>query len=451
MKRTITCLISSALLLSFAPVARATDSELTVMSRNIYLGADVGVAMELLPDFPAATQFMWDQMRKTDFPARSKLLAKEIESENPDVIGIQEATKWYCQKGPVAEQIVVFDFVNILLEDLQKAGLNYEIASKGENFAQNVGFEIAPIPLLTKASDNELFPELFSSTEAFCGFEIADVLLIKQSLASSVLAVGTAEYKEKYTIIPTVMSIYRGYSWADISINGKPVRFVTTHLESSFDDQEVPVSKIQADQLLKDLEKTKIPIVLIGDFNSDPRDPRSTADLNPGGQPAQNEVCQPQVSNPTKQSAIAQCSAYWTIVQAGFTDVGPDSGDAQNFTWGMDALLTGPEQNRLAVAQKLGNTQGFTDRLDYVFIKGSIEVADANLIGQFGSAGWASDHAGLVAKFQVTEKVNYAEIALAQHNRFPLGFWQILALVGFGLIVIRFTKKRLAKSSAKSS
>ena len=37
---------------------------ITVMSRNIYLGADVGVALDLIPNFPAAAQFMWDQMKQ---------------------------------------------------------------------------------------------------------------------------------------------------------------------------------------------------------------------------------------------------------------------------------------------------------------------------------------------------------------------------------------------------
>jgi hypothetical protein len=41
---------------------------------------------------------MWDQMRKTDFQARAKLLAKEINQNQPDLIGIQEATIWKCQK-----------------------------------------------------------------------------------------------------------------------------------------------------------------------------------------------------------------------------------------------------------------------------------------------------------------------------------------------------------------
>ena len=40
----------SSLLLTLIPPANAAEPTITVMSRNLYLGADVGVAMELIPD-----------------------------------------------------------------------------------------------------------------------------------------------------------------------------------------------------------------------------------------------------------------------------------------------------------------------------------------------------------------------------------------------------------------
>lgn len=420
-----------AMFLSFAPAApsSAQDSPLVVMSRNIYLGADVGIAMELLPNFPAATQFMWDQMRQTDFESRSSGLVAEISQEVPDVIGIQEGTRWYCQAGPLSDEVVVFDFVDILLEQLRSAGLDYVIATKDGHTAQNVGFKIAPIPLLTKATDPEIFPDLFGNSSAYCGFEIADVLLVNGKLAQDVLAVGNTEYSQKYTIIPTVMSVYRGYSWADISIDGKPVRFVTTHLESLFSEDDVPNSKIQADQLVSNLADTKIPIVLIGDFNSDPRDPRPRSGPNPGLQPSENSLCAKQIDNPSIETADATCNAFWTISRGGFTSVGPDELASTNFTWGINALLTGPDPLRSQMATEMGNTAGFTDRLDYIFIKGPIEVTGAKLVGHVSGQKWASDHAGIVASLNLSEPIEYQEVRLAENMRFPLGFWQIFPVI----------------------
>ena len=74
-------------------------------------------------------------------------------------------------------------------------------------------------------------------------------LLVKSDLSAQVKAVGTTEYESAYTIIPTLMTVYRGFSWADISLKGTDIRFVTTHLESLWDEGEVPLAKIQADQL----------------------------------------------------------------------------------------------------------------------------------------------------------------------------------------------------------
>ena len=78
--RGVTALVISAVsTVLITPIsAQAAEPTLTVMSRNIYLGADVGVALELIPNMPAAGQFMWDQVNKNDFSKRSIALAAEI-------------------------------------------------------------------------------------------------------------------------------------------------------------------------------------------------------------------------------------------------------------------------------------------------------------------------------------------------------------------------------------
>ena len=65
--RKVAIFLSTLLLATSSPTAHAADANVKVMSRNIYLGADVGVAMKLIPDFKAAAQFMWDQVAATDF------------------------------------------------------------------------------------------------------------------------------------------------------------------------------------------------------------------------------------------------------------------------------------------------------------------------------------------------------------------------------------------------
>jgi hypothetical protein len=68
------------------------------------------------------------------------------------------------------------------------------------------------------------------------------------------------------------------------------------------------------------------------------------------------------------------------MVQAGFTDSGPDARDPANATWGASALLAGPDLQRLTQAE--GNPYGFTDRLDYIFVANGVTVRDAGLVGE---------------------------------------------------------------------
>ncbi len=50
---------------------------LSVMTRTLYLGADVGQALQLLPDLPAAAQDMWNQV------AATRLAAERLGIETP--------------------------------------------------------------------------------------------------------------------------------------------------------------------------------------------------------------------------------------------------------------------------------------------------------------------------------------------------------------------------------
>ena len=242
------------------------------MSRNIYLGADVGVALELIPNLPAAAQFMWEQVQQTNFAERKAILAKEIMDESPDVIGLQEATIWYCKAKPWSSKTEVYNFTTELLAAL---GGTYVIAEKDGEQAFNPGYSIGPIPFLTTVNDAKTFQPLFGQNSASCGFQIGDALLIKKELRQYVNQVGNSEYEAAYKVVPTIMEVHRGYTWADITMQGSNVRFVSTHLESLWDGNKVPKAADQARQLVADLTNTKSPIVVIGDFNSDPRDPRA--------------------------------------------------------------------------------------------------------------------------------------------------------------------------------
>ena len=435
-----------ALCLIVAPSAHAVDQPLTVASRNLYLGADVGVALELIPDFPAAAQFMWEQVAATDFTQRAPGLAKEIIESGADVVGIQEATHWYCKKNLWSKKVVVFDFLKEFLAATKTAGSEYVLASKNGVDALNIGYSIPAIPYLTMVTDPKTFQPLFGSDKAACGFEIGDAIVVKKELKSQILAVGNSEYETSYSIVPQLMTIYRGYTWIDLRHQGSNVRIISTHLESLWDSNKVPNAALQAKQLIHDLSKTTMPVIVLGDFNSDPRDPRPDAKSNPGGQPEASETCNAQVKNPTPITAIESCNAYWLMRKAGFTDAGPDAINPKNFTWGMNALLTGPDKKRLKAAQEMGNATGFTDRLDYIFVKNGANVISSSIIGNIQPANsrWNTDHAGVVAMVSLPVNKDVSP-ALDSHAPFPISFWNWVGIATFASILTLMIYRRKRK------
>lgn len=444
--------------------ASAEPQTLTVMSRNLYLGADVGVALDLIPNFSAAAQFMWSQVAATDFKKRAPILAAEVIANDADVVGLQEATHWYCKKNAWSKKVVVFDFTREFLDATKRLGHEYVLATKDGRQAFNIGYSIPAIPFLTIVDDPYTFQRVFGQNSAACGFEIADALVIKKELAGKVVRVGNSEYEKSYSIVPTAMTIYRGYTWADISYAGSTVRVVTTHLESLWDSNKIPNAAFQAEQLVSDLSATKIPTVVIGDFNSDPRDPRANAASNPGGQPEASQICTAQVKFPTSQTAIDSCNAYWIMAKSGFTDVGPDAQDPANYTWGMSALLAGPELARYKAGVAMRNMYGFTDRLDYIFTKNGVQTLSSRIVGNTWPNGstWQclneeqvdnthriaqvmnipepssgtcndTDHASVVAKLLIPADVALSAEPLPEHAPFPISFWD---WVGIALVVL---------------
>ena len=427
------------------PPASADENQLTVMSRNLYLGADVGVALEKIPDFSVAAQFMWDQVAATDFKKRAPLLASEAISHGADVIGLQEATHWYCKKNFWSKNVVIYDFTEEFLRATKTQGSEYVLASRDGVNALNIGYSIPAIPYLTMVNDPESFQPIFGSDKAACGFEIGDAIVVKRELASQVLNVGNSEYEASYSIVPKIMTIYRGYTWIDLDFGGSKTRIVSTHLESLWDKEKIPNAAMQANQLISDLQTTNMPLIVIGDFNSDPRDPRATSDSNPGGQPEASEVCKAQVKQPTLTSAIDTCNAYWLMRRAGFIDSGPDALNPENYSWGMNALLTGPDPIRNKAALEMGNQYGFTDRLDYVFLKNGATVLNSRLIGNNAPERgmWATDHAGLVVKVRIPESTAISP-TLDAHQPFPISFWNwvgIALLVPLSAVIYRRRRK----------
>ncbi|MBM4764569.1 hypothetical protein [Bacillus sp. B15-48] len=61
-----------------------------------------------------------------------KAIARQIALVKPDLVGLQEAERWQLEIPNLP--IVTFDFVSLLLAELKRRGLHYEIAAENRNF-----------------------------------------------------------------------------------------------------------------------------------------------------------------------------------------------------------------------------------------------------------------------------------------------------------------------------
>ena len=131
----MSALIAGALLaLALPTVAEAKKGpKLTVMTRNVFLGADLSPAINA-PTLAAAIDgagVIYNEMQSTKFAERAKPLAREIKRSKADLVGLQEVALWRKQtpsdlggppqnpNGKPATQVDQ-DFLAILKRELKR-------------------------------------------------------------------------------------------------------------------------------------------------------------------------------------------------------------------------------------------------------------------------------------------------------------------------------------------
>ena len=231
--------------------------DLTVMTRNLYLGSSLGPALEAkTPEaFVEAVARIYATVQYTNFPQRAEAIADEIQETEPDLIGLQEVTKWTTGglNPPPG-----YDFLAILQSDLEARGLDYSVAAIAHN--ANIG----PAPLaLAEQGCVQPGPVITCSVQ----LEDRDVILVNDDTPGLTWSnPQSGHYTAQQTIESPVgpLSFNRGWASIDAKLKHQPFRFVDTHLET----EESPlVQEAQAAEFLAGPGKGGT-IVATGDFNS---------------------------------------------------------------------------------------------------------------------------------------------------------------------------------------
>ena len=249
---------------------------LTVMSRNIYLGADINrpvtaaltaqaqgkTGPEILVALANATRVTRDIVDRTNFPVRADLLADEIARTEPDLLGLQEVALWRSgglqlnQVGVPNATTVDYDFLQILLDALAERGEHYRAVSVGDRAdVEAPSFTGSP------------FNGTMSADAKDVRLTMRDVVLMRVKGGLTALSTGDKIYAHNLVVTAAGASFRfdRGYQWVDVRSGAARFRFVNTHLEAFSSD----LALAQASELLTATASDRS-TVLVCDCNSDP-------------------------------------------------------------------------------------------------------------------------------------------------------------------------------------
>jgi Endonuclease/Exonuclease/phosphatase family len=337
----------------------------TVMTRNLYLGADLGpaIAAESLADVVAANGAILDQVIANDFPTRAEGLADEILATEPDLVGLQEVAFWQTTPITPAGSALTLDYLQLLLDELNEGrGKDGNGKPQYEVVVVQNEFDLeAPADANGVAGDGP-GGEL-ANAEVMGHLVMRDVILARHGAGVHTWNAQGGNFK---TLLPLEIagqpiSVQRGWTATDARVRGsKPFRFVNTHLEAF----EPNIRAAQAAELVAPGGPAtgELPVVLVGDLNSDD-------DTVP----------------------VADRPAYLLLLGAGFV--------ARSTNDPLSCCLDSP---LLAVGAG-GDVSDFDHQVDHVMTNAPelISLQSSLVTGLLPVNGfWSSDHAGVVSSLR---------------------------------------------------
>jgi endonuclease/exonuclease/phosphatase family metal-dependent hydrolase len=358
-----------------AKVAKDKGTIVNVMTRNLYLGADLAPALASgsNAEFFEANGGIVRQVEATNFPVRAKGLAKEILTEEPDLVGLQEVALWReappsvgpAKSGIPTAETVKYDFLALLLAQLNKKGTKYKAVVVQDEFDFEAPANANGIP-----GDGPGGTGLLANTEVNGRLTMRDVILARVSRD-----VVTSNPKSANFIHPLIVKVAggteipvtRGWTSVEAKVRGsKKFKFVNSHLEA-FDPETVypSIRAQQAEELVGPggPASGKSPVILVGDFNSDVK-----TEVKPGdGQ------------------------AYRVLKKAGFRERATTKKRTCCLETSYD-LKTG------------GGKAEFNHTVDHVMTNTpkKVKLVSSEVTGQVKNNGyWDSDHAGLFSSLLI--------------------------------------------------
>ena len=379
----VLALIAAVLLVpAVADAKKAKPSPVSVMTRNVYLGADLtpGVRATDFQGLINAAGVILKQVDDNDFATRAKGLAAEIKAKKPDLVGLQEAALWRtgpCTENPLPPKAttVRYDYVALLLRELNKGAKRYRVVISQPEF----DFEVYAN---TDGDESTAGPGCPFGSEINGRLTMRDAILARVG-AKSKVRTAKAKAGHFHTLLQVKpagvqVDVTRGWTAVDASVGtSRKFRFVNTHLEafdnnaSNHTTQNTDVGngqirEAQAKELFASGGPAtgKLPVILLGDLNSDTK-----TEVKPG-----------------------DGLAYAALTGAGFVERA--TSNPLGCCLNADVLTAGGG----------GSLADFDHKVDHVMTNApnKVRLKSSTVLGRNPVNGfWPSDHAGLFSKLEL--------------------------------------------------
>lgn len=217
---------------------------LTVMTQNLYLGADIDLLLSGAPPEQVLGGALM-QLAQTNFGARAMALAQQIVATQPHLVGLQEVSLFELPEGLGVPTTI--DYLGILMAYITAFGGDYVIAADQDNL------------------DISLPLELGGQFVGMVRYVDGDAILARGDVDFDEVESHHFDVQQQLEVAGFTFYNLHGWNALRASWGGHTVRFVNTHLEIQL---FAPVQVQQAQQLIDAYADETLPVIMVGDFNS---------------------------------------------------------------------------------------------------------------------------------------------------------------------------------------
>jgi hypothetical protein len=331
------------------------------MSYNIFQGSELShsLAAKTLDQLSSGAAADYQNVIRSNIPARARALAAEIQANRPMLVGLQEAVLWRTGtpgKSPVAipgtTTHVSYDFVKLLERALAARGAHYRAVA------------------ITNNLDIQATADFGQGRKLDVRYTDRVAILVRAGVTIANLQHHNFQAHDAVNVLGVPISVPDGWASVDVKLGGRRFRFITSHLDGIKDSRSNAIRAMETGEILSGPAKTRLPVLFTCDCNAKP---------------------------PT--------NTHREMVTAGFRDTWAK---AHPRLLGLTCCHRSNPSNPETNVADPRPRKGIVERLDYIWNRGPFAILAINRLGlnpndrtRTKPRLWPSDHLGLVAQFSL--------------------------------------------------